>query len=34
MSTIAPEILDEDVRGIGFGGETVVADVDAGVCYG
>lgn len=34
VSTVAPEILDEDVGGIGLRAEAVVANVDAGVGHG
>lgn len=32
MRTVAPQVLDKDVGGVGLGGEAVVADVDAGIC--
>lgn len=34
VCAIAPEIFDEDIGCVGFGGEAVVADVDAGVGHG
>lgn len=34
MRAVAPQVVDVDVCRVGFGGEAVVADVDAGVCYG
>jgi len=34
VGAVTPQVLDEDVGGVGFGREAVVADVDAGVCYG
>jgi hypothetical protein len=33
VGVVAPEVLHEDVGGIRFGREAVVADVDSGVCY-
>jgi hypothetical protein len=34
VGAVTPEVFDEDVGCVGLGGEAVVADVDAGVCYG
>ena len=31
VGTVAPKVLDENIGGVGFGRETVVADIDAGV---
>jgi hypothetical protein len=31
VSAITPEVLDKDIGGVGFGGETIVTDIDAGV---
>lgn len=33
VCAVAPQIFNEDVGRVGLGRETVVADVDAGVCY-
>jgi len=33
MSTVAPEVSDQDVCSVGFRRETIVADVDASVRY-
>ena len=34
MSSIAVDVGDEDVRGIGFGTETIIADIDPGIANG
>ena len=34
VGAVAPKVLDEDVGGVGLGREAVIADIDAGVCYG
>ena len=34
VGAVAPQVLNEDIGRVGLGGEAVVANVDAGVCYG
>lgn len=31
VRVVAPQVLDKDVGGVGFGREAIIADIDAGV---